>query len=336
MSKELTEQQLFNQLSKAVAENDQDKIAELMAAEPIESESVETTEVPAEEAETPEVKEEVKEEEVPQEKEPAEQTEEVVEEKVEVETKSELDVLKEKYEQALKDNHALKSQAGRVPHIQKRLKELDKKLEELDKRATSPSDQTSTKILTDVQAALKGLENTEPELAKQIAEAISAATKGVTQEQHVKEKENLQFLRDQQLNEYRDAEVERLLDMYPNAPEVFASPSWKEWKKDQSHSVRTLAESDSADDVAFVFEKYAEDMRRSYPEYFKQEEKPAVEAAPAVNEKAKQIEEERNRKKTTAVADRGGSAQPKVTVADDPDALFNKFFEQASKARLGQ
>lgn len=332
MSKELTEQQLFNQVSKAVADGDNDKLAELMAAEPIESESVETTpEETVEETVTEETKEVVDESAPPE----AEQTEEVVEETQPpvVEEKSELDLLKEKYEQTLKDNHALKSQAGRVPHIQKRLKELDKKLEELDKRAASPSDQPSAKILENVQAALKGLEGTEPELAKQIAGAIAEATKGVTQEQYTKEKENLHFLREQQLSEYRDAEVGRLLDMYPNAPEVFGSQSWREWKQAQSNSVKTLAESDNADDVAFVFERYAEDMRRLHPEL--REEK-VVATAPAVNAAAQKIEEERNRKKTTSVADRGGSAPPKVTVSDDADALFNKYFEQATKARLGQ
>lgn len=324
-------QKLFNQVSKAM--DDPVKLNELMKSETIE----EVVEEPVVETPTEEV---VVEEPVvtppEDDKSTAEEVAEV-EEPAKPEEKSELEVLKEQLAKVAKENHALRSQAGRVPHVQKRLIELDKKLEALEKKSTSPSDHPSARIQPKVLEALKGIKETDPDLADTIAKAIEQATNGVAEEMHAREKETLTLLRTQELTDYQDAEVARLLERYPNAPEVFASPHWDEWKKGQSQAVLTLAKSDSADDVAFVFEKYTNDMLAKYPELAEKKEEQVVTPAPSesVSEKAKQIEEERARKKTTAVSTSSANAPAAVAMPDDPQALFEKYSQQIRKDRLG-
>jgi len=233
-----------------------------------------------------------------------------------------------------KENHALKSQAGRVPHVQRRLKELDQKLEELTKRSSSPSNRPSTNIQPKVLEALKGIRETDAELADTIAAAIAQATDGVSDEFLSRERENLTSQRAQTYSDYQDGEASRLLDMYPNAKEVFSSPTWKEWKTTQSSGIQNLADSDSADDVSYAFKKYAEDMVAKYPELAKTEVTPVE--APTVNDpKAAKIEEERARKLAASVVMGTPNAAGKSALPSDPKALFEQYSKQIRKEITG-
>jgi hypothetical protein len=256
---------------------------------------------------------------------------------------TEAEKLKEQIEKLSKENHDLRSQAGRVPSIQRKVREIDKKLEELAKRDTSPSSQPSAKIKPKILDLLKGVSEDDPELAKAIANAIGEAMDGVASEQTAKEKETLTFLRDQEAKTYQDAEAQRLIQMYPNAPEVFKSKSWAEWKAEQTAGIRNLAESDTADEVAFAFDKYAKDMIAKHPELApKEEAKEKVEAKASPTdaekeaaEKARRIEEERRRKKESAANVGSPNLSGKINLPDDPVALFEKFSEQIRKERTG-
>lgn len=332
---------LFNQISKAVQNDDSDKLSTLMNPQA----SVEDVEVPVVEDKPANVSDDVQpdddnKEETPDplaEDKPADDNANDKDDTKPVE-KSELDILKEKLAKAEKDNHSLRSQAGRIPHVQRRIQELDKKLEELAKSKTSPSSQTSTKIQPKVLELLKGLKETDSELADTIANAIEAATNGVADEMLTKEEGTLRLLREQEFQTYQEHETNRLLEMYPNAPEVFRSPSWAEWKNEQSERVLGLATSNNADDVSFAFKKYAEDMIAKYPELAKVEDKVVADATPpasATSEAAKKVEAERQRRKETAVNVSNPSAAGKVGLPDDPEALFKKFSEEIRKERTG-
>lgn len=323
---------LFNEISQAIRDDDSNKLSEL-TEEPAPDKEEEQPPV------TPPVQPEDTEEE--EEESPSEdeedQTDDAAEEEEEEKPaeKSELELLKQQLEKVTKENHNLKSQAGRVPHVQKRLRELDKKLEELERKQTSPSSQASEKIKPQVDAILKGIRETDAELAEAVAKAIAAATDGVAAESVAKERDTLTFLRNQELEQHQEYEAQRLLDMYPNAPEVFQSKHWSNWKSQQSDRVRDLAESDSADDVALAFDKYARDMQAMFPEVGK----PAAKSAPAVSEdaaeKARQVEAERQKRKSTAANISSPNAAGKIAVPDDPQALFNKFTKEIRKQRLG-
>lgn len=325
---------LLNQISRAMTSGDGDKLDALMTQEepqlPDEEENEEVESPDETPVEVPEDEEEDSGENAddPQDKEtPADQPDEEVKEQ----PTAELVKLKEQLDALTSENHKLRSQAGRVPHVQRRIQELDKKLAELEKKP-APSSQPSEAITT----ALKGLKETDPELADMLSKAIEAATSGVNEQLRNKEVETLNLLREQELVTQQDAEVQRLLEMCPNAPEVFESKTFKDWKKEQSPGMRAMADSEFADDVIQAIEKYGQDMIKKYPELAgKQEEAPKAPAPVAVNEEAKKIEQQRERKKQTAAVVSTPSASGKVNMPDDPNAVFEKFFAQISKERSG-
>lgn len=315
-------QKLFKEAAGAIRENDTSKLDSLFTEEeagtPVE---VETHE------ETPEVETPENEENTPQET-PAEETTTEQDDTTTNEPDPLVD-LRKQLEKLSAENHSLRSQAGRVPHVQRKLQEIDEKLKELDKRSTSPSNRPSATIAPKINDALKSISETDPELAKTIADAISQAADGVVDDTTNRERENLTLSRERALKDYRDEQINVLLDQYPNAPEVFKSPQWKEWKTTQSARMQDLAASDTADDVIFAFEKFAADMKKQYPEL-------DTSPAPAVaNEQAEKIEAERLRKKTTGVTTSSPAASSKVKLPDDPEALFKLYSDTIRKERLG-
>jgi hypothetical protein len=322
-------QKLFEEVSKTFQDNDSVKLSELMKTEageepaPVEDKPVEE---PAEVVDT----------ETPKGEAPPVEAEVVDDEVEEQPEQSEVEKLKEALDKATKENHALRSQAGRVPHIQRRIKELDRKLEELNKQTTSPSSQPSTKIQPKVLEALKGISETDPDLADAIAKVVAQATDGVAEDITTKEIASLQSQRAEQLQAYQEEEANRLLDMFPNAREVFKSDGWKEWKRGQTQQVVQFAESDNADDVAFAFERYANDMIARNPELRKVVDDKGTPVTPAPNaEAAQKIEAERRRKKEVAVNISNPSTPGKTSLPDDPKALFEKYSEEIRKGISG-
>lgn len=344
MADELSEKEaaaLFNQVSKGIQDGDSLKLSTLMDTEAPENKEpvVETkpaTEV--EETKEPEEKEstETKEDDKSSdEKTPPEKAEKVEQEKA---TPTELDLLKEQVERLAKENHGLKSQWGRAKDIPRKIKEIDKRLEELAKASAAPSSQLSTKVEPKVDELLKGIKETDPDLANTIAAAIKEATKGVAEDSQAKEKQTLEFLRSQEYQTYQENESGRLLEMYPNAVEVFKSPAWSEWRAKQSPRVVGLADSDNADDVSFAFQKYAADMIAEHPELAKAkaEEQTPASANNTQAEAAKKIEAERQRKKETTVNVGSPNVAAKTSMPDDATALFKKYVAEIATRQSGR
>lgn len=337
-------QKLFEEVSKTFQDNDSIKLSELMKTEATEEVApVEDTpaDEPAEVEDTDKQdeapNEEAKPDEDSEESTPPEEAEKV-EDKVEAKQEpSEVDKLKEQLDKLGKENHALRSQAGRVPHLQRKMKDIDRKLEELTKQTTSPSSQPSAKIQAKLAETLKSVKETDPELAEAMAKAIALATDGVADDLVTKEIESLSRQRAEAQKAYQEEEANRLLTMFPNAVDVFRSEGWKAWKREQPPQLAAFAESDNADDVAFAFEKYANDMIARNPELAKVANGKATEAAvPAENkETAQKIETERQRKNKAAVNISNPSAPAKVSLPDDPQALFEKYSNEIRKTISG-
>lgn len=347
MTDALTEQdgnKLFNEISKAIQDNDSTKLSELTEQPaPLsnneeqpspEQPEVPTEETPSSEETTPAEGEET--ETSPLET-PADKTADGTPEgEEEPEVVDQLAKLKEQIEKLNKENHNLRSQAGRIPSVQKRIRELDKKLEELANKQTSPSSQPSTKIKPEVDELLKGIKETDPDLAEAIASAITKATEGVAQEMDTRERETLKLLREQESMAYQEMEANRLLEMYPNAADVFRSDHFIKWKANQPDGIRALAESNSADEVAVAFEKYAKDMVAQYPELAASAATPAATPGGTENsEQAKKIEAERQKRRATTANVSSPNASGKIPINDDPEALFEKHYKEIMKQISG-
>lgn len=229
------------------------------------------------------------------------------------------------------ENHSLRSQAGRVPHLQRQVQQIDKKLEELKEQATSPSSRPSTKLTERITPKLAKIKDADPELADVLAELLADATDGVATDLWDAEAKSLQAQRQAVAQEIQDAEVSRLIEMYPNAEQVFKSPSWKSWEAKQSKQLQMLANSDSADDVAFAFERYAEDMVKLHPQLA---QKKNEESSPN-NDEAARIEAERQRKKQTTVVVGSPTPAGRQQKPENDEALFKQFSEQIRKEITG-
>jgi ElaB/YqjD/DUF883 family membrane-anchored ribosome-binding protein len=323
---------LFAEISKAIQEDDSAKLSTLTEEPALDEDKEQLEETPPVDDTPPDDTED--EETSPLDDKPADDNAEDKEDKT-PDTPDELATLKEQLEKLNKENHNLRSQAGRVPYVQKRLRELDKKLEELASSQASPSSHPSTKIKPKVDELLKGIRETDADLADAISQAIAQATDGVAEEMRTKERENLTFLRDQEALSYQEAEASRLIEMYPNAADVFRSEHFKKWRESQPSGIQALAASSNADEVSVAFEKYAKDMTAAHPELATKA--PITPAANTENtEQAKKIEAERQKRKASSANVSSPSASGKIAIPDDPQALFEKYTKEIQKGIRGE
>lgn len=249
--------------------------------------------------------------------------------------KAQIAELKKEREKADREIHHFRSQAGRMKAISRDMKKYDERLEELQRQLASPSNRPSAAVLGKVKEKFKSIEDIDPELASILESALGDALVGIETDNLNREKETISLLRQREIEDYETAEADRLLQMYPNAAEVFNSPAWKEWKQEQPKGIVALAESSSADEVATAFRLYSDAMLAKYPELAtggtKRDDTPAQKQP---DPKATQIEAERKRKREGAANVSSPNAQGKVGLPDDPNALFNKYYEQIRKQRF--
>lgn len=326
-------EKLFADMSNAIRNQEFDKIDELATSPEEEDNSTPETHEEVPEHEEKETPPETGGEEIPagtdQPEQDKEEKKETPSEKSDQEKLAEALALIEKVKQ---ENHNLRSQAGRVPHLQRQVQQIDKKLEELNKHATSPSSRPSTKLTERITPKLAKIKEADPELADVLAELLADATDGVATDLWDAEAQSLQTQRQAVAQEIKEAEVSRLLEMYPNAPEVFQSPSWKSWEAKQTRQTQLMANSDSADDVAWAFEKYAEDMIKLHPELAQKKEG----VTPTANDEAARIEAERQRKKQTTVVVGSPTPAGRQNKPSDDKALFEDFSKQIRKEITGK
>lgn len=313
-----TDQELFEQISKAVQGDDNATLSSIIVQEsPIEEEHLEE-EVPTEESEdeTP-----VEEEEQPSEEDGEIQTQEEDEQDPLAALKAEVAELKKKQQ-------TLSSQAGRVPSLQRRVAEYDRQLADLKKNATSVK--TSEKIKPELDELLKDLDDTDPVLAKTMREALGKALNEVDTSTHAREISRIESLRDAEYAEYVEGEKEKLFNVYPNAPEVFSSDAWKSWKKEQPKHVLDLAGSDSAEAVIMALDLYKRDMLIKYPDLATKQTE-----TPVVDERAQQIEESRKKQQQRAANIDSGKPPTRSKGPIDEKALFNQFSDDIRKELRG-
>jgi hypothetical protein len=226
-----------------------------------------------------------------------------------------------------------RSEAGRVPYLQRKLAEMEKKLHattqpSLTTPAAQPSGTTKDETAEELEKILAELGEVDPVTTK----ALSLIRKEA--QRTAKKTENILVQKEEEAHLAR--EWNKLVEQIPQAPDVFKLPEWSLWKDEQSPRIKALASSSDADDVVMAMEKFAKDMAARNPDLVKTETPQAapVVAAPSVpatpDPKEAAIAEQRSRRlaattPTSAVAPKGDS-EPK-----DPEALFRHFSAQVRK-----
>lgn len=327
-------QKLFNDVSQAVLNDDSDnKLSSLLATESPQEEEQPVDDTPADEPEDKEDGNEVdttEESDTPDEDKEEDKSAEKADDKKQEDDP--LAKLQAQLDELKKQNQVLSSQAGRVSSIQRQLAAYDKRLNELASKPTSSA--TNEKVKPKIDEALKDLEDTDPALAKAIKSVMGEALSSVDQTAHASEIEQVQALRDAAYADYQEEQRNILLTKFPNAPQVFGSQHWKDWKKSQPSHIVNLAQSDSAEAVIMALDIYRNDMIRLHPE-LAAKDAPAKEDSKA-NEAAAKIEEERKRKQATTANVDSGKAPTRTKTPSDPEALFNQFFKDELKNISGK
>jgi hypothetical protein len=233
-----------------------------------------------------------------------------------------------------KELHQYKSDAGRVPHLQRRLSELEREL-----RATKARDATNTskgnaskpnpaeiELDPDIQKDIDELREIDPVLAKTM-ERI-AKTAAATSKQQVDNAVTTLTQQEQEAEDFRfyTEQKSRLLQDIPQAEQIFASAEWKQWKEGLTPGRRQLAESGYADEVKQAIYAFAADMRALQPV--------VPPAAPAVQPKVEtpektEVSEARQRKVEASAQVPNPSAKKAETF--DEEQAFREIYTNLAK-----
>lgn len=199
------------------------------------------------------------------------------------EVTAELAAVKEKLDAAMRDLHRYKSDAGRVPALQKRMVELEKRLSESKRNPNSPEEDVFT---PEDKKVLDDLRENDPVMADHLEKLMKGTTGRLRQqmEERLRQADESEYAQiAQELEAY---EYNRLQSMFPNfdVQNVFRSPEWAEWKSRLRPSDRAYAESSSADEVYAAIQWFGQDLqarRAQQGQAPMQQPQPAATAAPA-------------------------------------------------------
>lgn len=336
----------FDALTAALESGNHDEIERLMAAEektekeqedPAEDTDSAATEIPEETADDDTQSEESEDsptDEVDNGEAPKKDEEEVSTEAAV--TAASTDSLTEREKELQRELQRYKSDAGRVPFVQKRLAELERELRAYKAREAQTTQSVNGNKINasdvvldeDTQREIDSLRETDPVMAKlfeRVAKTAIATSRHNTEQvvttltQAEQEDEDYRFLMEQK---------QALLAEIPQADEIFATPQWKQWKETLTPGQRAMAESSYATDVRQALHAFAAAMQSQQAHTVPAT--PAVQPAAKVStETSEKVKEARERK--VAGSAEVKSTSPKKSVELDDDAFFREAYESIGK-----
>lgn len=155
--------------------------------------------------------------------------------------------------------HRLRSEVGRVNHLQRTVHELQRQTQAPKTTEQIPASKTK-ELPEDLQKRITALKEVDPEMAetfevfaKTLAQQTEQETSSVRQtfEERQREAEEAQFWQ---------AQKQELYKLVPRCDDVFAMPEWTEWKESLTPGQRGMAESAYAPDVATAINAFAHHM----------------------------------------------------------------------------
>ncbi len=233
-----------------------------------------------------------------------------------------------------------KSNEGRTSALQKKINVLERELETRKTqqppphKAAAPSDlkleddETLAQLKEDDPALYKVLKQREEKTlqeAKKLVEQAKAEFTSTLEKQ-------IAPLHQSQEDAYIKQEQAKVLAVVTNADQVVASKEWKIFEDTAPPGVKSLINSDNAEDVILAFQVYAGWLQSTgvVPPQQQQAAVASTPKAPVDTSAADKIEAERQRKlKAGAVGSAHKSTQQSGEL--DQDRLLQKFFEEISE-----
>lgn len=229
--------------------------------------------------------------------------------------------------------HRLRSDAGRVPFLQRQLAELQRELRASKARSTQVSsegkaksaDLTSVELDAETQKEIDELKEVDPVLARTIERiAKTAIFTANSRAEHVvdtltqseREQEEMKFLMEQK---------SILAQKIPQHEQIFASNEWKQWKDTLTPGQRALAESSYANEVEAAIYAFAAEMRRR--QGVGANAAGEVQAPPAVDDKVKKARQEK-----VQASPEVKNPNAKQRQVFDEEQAFQEMYNQIGKA----
>lgn len=212
--------------------------------------------------------------------------------------------------------HRYKSDAGRVPYLNRRVQELERQLEDA-RRSPAPKPDEKVELPAGVRERIERIREVDPETAEAMEEVYKASAAKADEVRAAQEAE-IANRRKREDDEYLHNEAQRLFAIIPEAPQVFASDKWKLWKSKLPPNFRALAESSNADEVAEALRNFKVDAERHLGGY-DWATTPTAQTQPTAAA-------QKDRRLTTAPRVRRGVARP-VSSDFDVEQAFKEAYE---------
>jgi hypothetical protein len=244
--------------------------------------------------------------------------------------------------------HRLRSDVGRVGHLQRTVQELQRQArasEEARQRQaqvadpTPPAKSKTKELPEDLQKRITALKEVDPELAdtfevfaKTMSQETDARANEVqrTFEEHNREQEDARHWQEQKAELYK---------MVPRCDEIFAMPEWQEWKESLTPGQRGLTESGFAQDMATAIYGFASHMQARQQAYDQANQAAPRGGDPVTNTGAathSQVESntevnDARARKVGAAADVRSTAAKKVEALDE-QKLYEQYYKDIAQA----
>lgn len=241
-------------------------------------------------------------------------------------------------EDVQKELHRLRSDAGRVPYLQRRMQELERELR-ATKARTSQSTATADAVSTEgieIPAALKKkydtIRETDPDLADTLEETVKLQIAYAQQQGTVAVETSLQAQQEEEDRKFYMDQKAQLLAMVPEADKIFAMPEWKQWKESLTPGRKALASSGYAVEMAQALQAFAYDYQAARGQPVIQQPTNATPATPVVQPE-NPVQVARERKVATAAP--VSSAAAKNVQQVDEKQMFREFYDKLHNDMYG-
>ena len=244
---------------------------------------------------------------------------------------------KDETEQLRQELHRLKSDAGRIPFLQSRMKELERELREakLSRKVTgdtSSDGKSSNQKVVDVPDNLKGKIAELREVDPSLADLLEDMARSLRTETHETANRVVSSWTEteRELEEQRviQEESQKLTAEVPWAPEAFRSQEWQNWKETLTPGRRALAESMYADEVKIALSAFVADMQARQGSVNNAAQVTSTQSV--VDESSEKIKQDRARKLGAGAAAPAPASKGAKQVLSE-DALFQEYYEQIQK-----
>ena len=228
----------------------------------------------------------------------------------------------------------MKSELGRLPHLQRKVDELSR---QLSAPRTEPTKAEPAATKTSVTAGkfaekLAEARAVDPALADLLEAMRDEIVTPLREELTNEVNQTKALFADKEQEQLWTNEKSKLLQMVPQADDVFKHPLYKEWKSTLPQNMYNLASSIYADDVVVALEQFSKYVAATNPELVTPpQETPAV-PTKVDTSTADKVAADRARKLnstppgTSAQSPKGGDGIP-----ENPEDLFKYVTEKIRK-----